>query len=130
MLAKIIVVISVVVLAGCSTVKSWVPSFSDPNQSARIIDVRQSVQQLDCSQPHLAQALAIQRNLEWFHLYSESKGWRQADVLRVIEPMQQTVSEFVKRSQAEQGSKFYCDTKKKIMEAQAATAAQAILGRF
>lgn len=127
---KLIIGLAILALTGCATVKSWVPSFSDPNQSARIIDVRQSVHQLDCSQPHLPQALAIQRNLEWFHLYSQSKGWRQADVLRVIEPMEQTVAEFVKRSQAGQGSKFYCDTKKKIMEAQAARAAEAILGRF
>lgn len=127
------VCLCILALSGCAavnTVKGWIPSFSDPNQSARIIDVRQSVERLDCSQPQLPQALEIQRNLEWFHLYSTSKGWRQADVLRVIEPMEQTVNDFVKRSQAQQGSKFYCETKKKIMQEQAATAARAILGRF
>jgi hypothetical protein len=130
MIAKIFVAVCLIALTGCTTVKSWVPSFSDPNQSARIIDVRQSVSQLDCSQPHLAQAIDIQRNLEWFHLYSDSKGWRQADVLKIIEPMEETVSDFVKRSQTQQGSRIYCETKKKIMQEQAATAARAILGRF
>jgi hypothetical protein len=130
MIAKIFVAVCLIALTGCTTVKSWVPSFSDPNQSARIIDVRQSVSQLDCSQPHLAQAIDIQRNLEWFHLYSDSKGWRQADVLKIIEPMEETVSDFVKRSQTHQGSRIYCETKKKIMQEQAATAARAILGRF
>lgn len=127
---KLMLGLAFLALSGCAQIKSFVPSFSDPNQSARIVDVRQSVERLDCSQPQLAQALEIQRNLQWFHLYSDSKGWRQADVLRVIEPMEQTVNDFVARSQAQQGSRFYCETKKKIMQEQAATAARAVLGRF
>jgi len=71
-------------LTGCATVKSWIPSFSDPNQSARIIDVRQSVAQLDCKQAHAPQVKIIKDNLEWFQLYSESKGWRQQDVLKLV----------------------------------------------
>jgi hypothetical protein len=54
----------VVLLTGCASVKSWVPSFSDPNQSARIIDVRQSVAHLDCKQPHAPQVKRIKDNLE------------------------------------------------------------------
>lgn len=127
---KIIVGLALLAISGCAQIQKMVPSFSDPNQSSRIIDVRQSVERLDCSQPQLAQALDIQRNLQWFHLYSDSKGWRQADVLRIIEPMEQTVRDFVQRSQSQQGSKFYCETKKKIMQEQAATAARAVLGRF
>lgn len=126
----ILLVLLVLLTSGCAQIRGWIPSFSDPNQSARIIDVRQSVERLDCSQPQLAQALKIQQDLEWFELYSQSKGWRQADVLRVIEPMKATVADFVKRSQTGQGTRFYCDTKKKIMQEQASTAARAILGRF
>lgn len=127
---KLTLCLVVLVLSGCAQIKGMIPSFSDPNQSSRIIDVRQNVEQLDCSQPHLPQVLTIQKNLQWFKLYSDSKGWRQADVLRVIEPMEQTVNDFVKRSETQQGSKFYCETKKKIMQEQASTAARAILGRF
>lgn len=127
---KLTLCLVVLVLSGCAQIKGMIPSFSDSNQSSRIIDVRQNVEQLDCNQPHLPQVLTIQKNLQWFKLYSDSKGWRQADVLRVIEPMEQTVNDFVKRSETQQGSKFYCETKKKIMQEQASTAARAILGRF
>ncbi len=117
-------------LTGCATVKSWIPSFSDPNQSARIIDVRQSVAQLDCKQAHAPQVKIIKDNLEWFQLYSESKGWRQQDVLKLVKPMQETVDDFYKRSNEKQGSETYCEIKKKLMATQADKAASAVLGRF
>jgi hypothetical protein len=117
-------------LTGCATVKSWIPSFSDPNQSARIIDVRQSVAQLDCKQAHAPQVKVIKDNLEWFQLYSESKGWRQQDVLKLVKPMQETVDDFYKRSTEKQGSETYCEIKKKLMATQADKAASAVLGRF
>lgn len=117
-------------LTGCATVKSWIPSFSDPNQSARIIDVRQSVAQLDCKQAHAPQVKVIKDNLQWFQLYSESKGWRQQDVLKLVKPMQETVDDFYKRSTEKQGSETYCEIKKKLMATQADKAASAVLGRF
>lgn len=120
----------VVLLTGCASVKNWVPSFSDPNQSARIIDVRQSVAQLNCKQTHAPQVKIIKDNLEWFQLYSESKGWRQNDVLRLVKPMQETVDDFYKRSTEKQGSETYCEIKKKLMTTQADKAASAVLGRF
>jgi flagellar basal body L-ring protein FlgH len=120
----------VVLLTGCASVKNWVPSFSDPNQSARIIDVRQSVAQLDCKQTHAPQVKKIKDNLDWFQLYSDSKGWRQNDVLRLVKPMQETVDDFYKRSNEKQGSETYCEIKKKVMTTQAEKAASAILGRF
>lgn len=120
----------VVLLTGCASVKNWVPSFSDPNQSARIIDVRQSVAQLDCKQTHAPQVKKIKDNLDWFQLYSDSKGWRQNDVLKLVKPMQETVDDFYKRSNEKQGSETYCEIKKKVMTTQAEKAASAILGRF
>ena len=120
----------VVLLTGCASVKNWIPSFSDPNQSARIIDVRQSVAQLDCKQTHAPQVKRIKDNLDCFQLYSDSKGWRQNDVLRLVKPMQETVDDFYKRSVEKQGSETYCEIKKKVMTTQAEKAASAILGRF
>lgn len=120
----------VVLLTGCASVKEWIPSFSDPNQSARIIDVRQSVAQLDCKQTHAPQVKKIKDNLDWFQLYSDSKGWRQNDVLKLVKPMQETVDDFYKRSNEKQGSETYCEIKKKVMTTQAEKAASAILGRF
>lgn len=128
---KRLVALSLVfLLTGCASVKNWVPSFSDPNQSARIIDVRQSVAQLNCKQTHAPQVKIIKDNLEWFQLYSESKGWRQNDVLRLVKPMQETVDDFYKRSIEKQGSETYCEIKKKVMTTQADKAASAVLGRF
>lgn len=129
---KQILIASIVVsLTGCASIKEMVPSFSDPNQSAKIIDVRQSVEQLDCKQQHAPQVKRIKDNLEWFELYSESKGWRQNDVLKLVKPMQETVDDFYKRSNGEkQGSEAYCEIKKKVMKAQAEKAASAVLGRF
>jgi len=117
-------------LQGCATVISWIPSFSDPNQSARITDVQLKVDQINCEQEQLAQARAIQQDLRWFELYSQSLGARQSDVLRLVEPMQETVGDWVKRSTDGQGSKGYCEIKKKILQTQARTAAKAVLGRF
>jgi len=128
---KILIAITVVSLTGCASIKEMIPSFSDPNQSAKIIDVRQSVEQLDCKQPHAPQVKRIKDNLEWFELYSGSKGWRQNDVLKLVKPMQETVDDFYKRSTGEkQGSDAYCEIKKKVMKVQAEKAATAILGRF
>ena len=117
-------------LTGCGSLYKYIPSFWDDNQSAKIVDVRASVDRLDCSQDQLPQVSRIRDDLRWFELYSESKGWRQADVLRVIAPMKETVEDMYKRSQGTQGSKIYCELKKKVMQQQAARAAEAVLGRF
>jgi hypothetical protein len=128
---KLVSLILVGALTGCASIKDMIPSFQDVNQSAKIIDVRQSVAQLDCKQTHAPQVKQIKDNLEWFELYSTSKGERQNDVLRLIKPMQETVDDFYKRSTSEkQGSETYCEIKKKLMTTQADRAASAVLGRF
>jgi hypothetical protein len=127
---KIIILALLVMLASCATVKSWIPSFSDPNQSHRIVDVRLAIEQLDCSQPHLPQAKTIRDHVMWFELYSHSAGWRHQDVLRVLEPIKESVADFYRRSEDQQGSEAYCAIKKKLLRSQAQRAAEAILGRF
>lgn len=128
---KLIIALGLVfALTGCSTVKSWIPSFWDDNQSSSIINLRLSIERLDCSKPQLPQVSAIRDNITWFELYSESKGWRQADVVRVVAPMRESIDDFYKRSQDNQGSQTYCEIKKKLLQTQAKTAASAVLGRF
>jgi len=127
---KLITILALVALTGCAQMKSWVPSFSDPNQSAKIIDVRMSVDQLDCNLPHLVQVKQIKDNLRWFELYSQNAGFRNQDVLNLIKPMQATVDDFYNRSLTAQGSKGYCEIKKRLMATQANAAAEVILGRF
>ena len=127
---NLVVALSLVMLSGCATVISWIPSFNDPNQSQKIVDVRMAVDQLDCARAQHAQALTIQRELRWFELYSQSAGIRNQDVIRIIKPMQETVGEFVDRTKDRDASKVYCDLKKRAMQEQAARAAGVILGRF
>ena len=126
----IIILLSAVFISGCATVQGLVPSFSDPNQSARATDIRFAVETLDCKKPHLAQAEQIEMNILWFQLYSESKGMRQQDVLKLIKPLQDTVTDFVKRSKSGEGTETYCKIKKQIMQTQSKRASEAILGRF
>jgi hypothetical protein len=125
-----LILILALVTSGCATVQSWVPSFWDDNQSARIVDVRLHVDRLDCSQPQLVQIGVIRDDLRWFELYSTSKGQLQKDVLRLIAPMQQTVEDMYVRNTAGSASKTYCELKKQIMTQQAERIASAVLGRW
>lgn len=109
---------------------SWIPSFWDDNQSARIVDVRLHVDRLDCSQPQLVQIAVIRDDLRWFELYSHSKGQLQKDVLRLIQPMQQTVEDMYTRNTGGTASNAYCELKKQIMQQQAERIASAVLGRW
>lgn len=126
----LLALITAITLTGCASIKEMIPSFSDPNQSAKAVDIRFSVETLDCSKPHLPQAEKIEMEILWFQLYGESKGWRQQDVLKLVTPLQETVTDFVKRSKSGEGSETYCKIKKKIMQTQAKRAADAVLGRF
>lgn len=127
---NLIVALTFFMLSGCATVVSWIPSFNDVNQSAKITDVRQAVDSLDCARPQYVQVKRIQDELRWFELYSESAGIRNQDVIRIIKPMQATVGDFAKMVEHKDGSRVYCDLKKRAMQEQAARAAAVILGRF
>ena len=128
---KILAIIAVsFAMTGCASIQSLIPSFWDDNQSRAIIDVRQSVAQLNCEQEHAPQVKRIKDNLQWFELYSDSKGKRQQDVIRLVAPMKETVDDFYKRSTEKQGTKTYCEIKKKVRILQSDKAASAVLGRF
>ena len=125
-----IVLISLVVLTmtGCSTIKDKIPSFWDDNQSRAVIDIRQSVLDLDCKQPHAPQVTVIKKHMDWLIIYSQVKDTR--DVLRLVKPMNETVNDFYDRSMVKQGSEAYCNMKKKVLDAQSSTVAKAVIGRF
>lgn len=129
---KLLVILSFALLSGCAGLTGLIPSFWDDNQSVKIVDVRLSLERLDCGQPQAAQLKSVRDNILWFQLYSASKGSRQADVVKLTAPLSETVEEWYKRVSAEgyKENKIYCDMKKKIAEEQAARAAKAILGRF
>jgi hypothetical protein len=130
---RLLLIGMVALLQGCAsfslqTIKDKIPSFWDPNQSKAVIDIRQSVENLNCKEPHAPQIKIIKDNLQWFVLYSESKGTK--DVLILVKPMESTVEDFYKRSIEKQGTEIYCDIKKKILITQSSTVAKTVIGRF
>jgi len=124
---RITILALVLLLSGCASVQSWIPSFWDDNQSRIIVDARLYAEQIDCGQPQLAQVQRVDQELRRFQLYSQAKGTLQKDVLRVVEPMKATTEEWVKRGE---GSKTYCEIKKKLLAQQAERAGRVILGRW
>ena len=128
---RIITFVLVLALTGCAGISSVIPSFWDDNQSARIIDVRLAVERVDCAGPQvLASVSRVRDDLEWFKLYSTSKGALQKDVIAVIAPMQETAEDWYKRTAQGSSSKVYCELKKSVMTQQATRAASAVLGRW
>ena len=118
-------------LTGCASLVDMIPSFWDDNQSAKIVDIRQTVAGISCEPgTQLDDAEMLLYEIEWFKLYSQSKGSRQKDVLRIIAPMEETAQDWAKRSREKEGSKTYCEIKKKLLVKQSSRAAEAILGRF
>jgi len=126
----IITTVLAVSLTGCGSLYKYIPSFWDDNQSAKIIDVRQKTHNIDCGQPQAPQAEAIVRDLQWFRLYSDSKGRSQQDVMSLIQPMEETAEDWLRRSREKEGSRTYCEIKKKVLVGQADRAAGSVLGRW
>lgn len=124
---KIIIIASALLLTGCSTVQNWIPSFWDDNQSHYVIQTRVAVEKIDCDRPQAPQVAQVRDTLRQFELYSQAKGTLQRDVLRVIEPMQATAKEWADRGE---GSKTYCEIKRKLLIQQGERASRVILGRW
>lgn len=130
---RLLLILSVVLLQGCAiALSSYIPSFWDDNQSAKIVDISLAVERLDCAQAQAPQVAKIRDDLEWFKLYSQGKGSRQTDVLKLTEPMQATVEDWYKRVSSEgyRENRIYCDLKRRVMIEQTQRATKAVLGRF
>lgn len=128
----LLAILSFTVLSGCAGIQGLIPSFWDDNQSNRIITVRLDIERIDCRAAQKPQVAKIRDDLEWFRLYSDSKGQRQTDVLNLIKPMQDTVEDWYKRVAlgTQKENSVYCELKKKILIEQSARASKAVLGRF
>ena len=120
-----------ILVSGCTALSNIIPSFWDDNQSSRIVDMYIKATNLNCAKPHLPQVKSMKNDLQWFELYSKSKGWLQRDVIKLIVPMQKTVLDFYTRSSGEnQGSVAYCEIKKKLLVKQSRDVAKSILRRY
>lgn len=128
-LAAILVAFS---LSGCAQLQQWIPSFWDDNQSAKIIDIRQKAHNIECTTVEIQRqhATGLASDIQWFLLYSDSKGATQKDVIRLVEPMEKTVGDWVKRTESGEASKGYCEIKKKLIKVQADKAANSVLWRY
>ena len=129
---KISAIILAFMLSGCAGLTGLIPSFWDDNQSYKITSVRLDLERLDCKAAHKPQVTKIRDDLEWFRLYSDSKGGRQADVLALTKPMSETVEDWYKRvnTDGHKDNPIYCDLKKRVLQEQSTRAAKAVLGRF
>ena len=118
---RISLLLAPLLLSGCITI----PSFYDDNESKVAIDLRHSVEKLDCAKQQQPQVAEIRSKLTWMELYVESKG--SDDIADMIAPMKDTVNDFYNRGEGTEG---YCKIKKRIMSTQSKIIADAVLGRF
>lgn len=130
MMRLIGLVLITVLLSGCSAITQWIPSGWDANQSARITDIQVAIASVNCSRPQATQVAVIDSHVTWLITYSTSRGATHQDVIRLITPMQSTVSEWLTRAGTTEPSRVYCELKQTLLQQQALRAARAIQGRW
>jgi hypothetical protein len=121
---KKLLLIALVALSGCS----MIPSKWDDNQSRAAVDLQLMARHFDCTANQSAQLNLISTQVEWFDLYSKSKG--TADMEQLNDVFAKTVKEYQDRLAKGPVSPVYCDLKKKVMIQQADIIAHAVLYRF
>ncbi len=125
---RLLAILAVVSLSGCSTIMEYIPSRWDVNQAKVITDLQQQARHFDCKADQAQQLSAIQKNIEWFDIYAKTKPTR--DVAKLTAPMSNTVKEFQDRVAKGPVSPLYCDMKKKLFIQQADIIGGAVQGRF
>lgn len=115
-------------LSGCSSIVDRIPSRWDPNQSISITNIQQTTRHLDCKADLKPQITVLQNQIEWFEIYSQTKGTK--DVLNLISTLSDTTKELADRVSAGEVSPVYCNLKKKILVEQANIVADTVQWRF
>jgi hypothetical protein len=121
---KLVALLALASLTACS----MIPSRWDPNESRSITDLQFTTRHFDCSGSVLAQATLLQQQVEWFDIYTGTKG--TADMRDLTKTLDETVKELVDRSSKGPVSPMYCDLKKKVLIQQADIIGKAVQGRF
>jgi len=122
---KKLLLIALIALSGCSFI---MPSKWDDNQSKAIVDLQLSTRHLDCAGDQKAQLAVIASQVEWFDLYSRSRG--TTDMEKLNDVLAKTVKEYQDRLDKGPVSPMYCDLKKKVLTQQADIIAHAVMARF
>jgi hypothetical protein len=122
------ILITAVILAGCSSLKDYIPSRWDVNQSKAVTDIQQSSRNFDCKGNVAEQSKTLAQQVEWLDIYSQSKDTR--DVAKITGNMNDTVKELKDRSSKGPVSPLYCEIKKKILIQQSDMIAHTVQGRF
>jgi hypothetical protein len=125
---KLFLILAVVGLSGCANIMDMIPSRWDANQARVVTDLRQSATNFDCKGDQRAQLATITKQVQWFDLYSQSKGTK--DVAKLGDTIKTTVKEFDERLDKGPVSPIYCDLKKKLFVQQTDIMARAVQGRF
>lgn len=125
---KLLLILAVVSLTGCSTVQQWIPVRWDVNQSQAITTIQQTTRNFNCSADIAQQSKDLAQKIEWFEIYSKSKPTR--DVIVPAEKMHTSIKEMVDRTAKGPVSPTYCEIKKKILIQQADMIAHTVQGRF
>ena len=126
LLAAILVSISLSGCAAVGAISSFFPSKWDPNEAAAVTDIRQQARQLDCSDPvKLKQQLSsLQARVQWLELYSDSR--KNEDMTKITKVFDITLKGLADRKEY---SKFFCESKVKIMVKESDAIATAAQGR-
>jgi len=123
----IIAIFAVMTLTGCATISDIVPSFWDDNQSKVAIDIKYNISIIDCTSDNI-NTKQILRDVNWFISYSESKQTK--DVIKIINPLKETLVTFDKKVETNKMTNTYCELKKKILITQSNRFAESVLGRY
>jgi outer membrane biogenesis lipoprotein LolB len=125
---KLILILAVSLLTGCSTIKDWMPVKWDVNQSKAVTDIQQVTRNFDCKADIAQQSKALSGQVQWLTIYSETRGTK--DVIDPLGHMNDTIKELVDRSSKGPVSPMYCEIKKKIMIQQSDMLAHTVQGRL
>ena len=125
---RLLVVLAFCSLAGCSTIKDYIPSGWDVNQAKSITDIQLQVRHFDCKADLKPQVDQLVRDVEWFDIYAKTKPTR--DIARLTGTITDTVKELQDRVNKGPVSPLYCDLKKKIIQQQTDIIAKSVQGRF
>ena len=125
---RLVTVLMLVSLTGCASIMEKIPSRWDVNQAMSITDIQQQAIRFDCKGDQVAQINALDKDVEWFVIYSKTKPTR--DITKLTDTLQKTVAEYKDRASKGPVSPLYCDLKKKIIIQQTEILAGSVQGRF